>query len=141
MHADIRVASLVSLFESEWKSSLSDGTYNTGMAQSNANSFTTYLEEKQRRERGRRATQLAEGTPLSILLVPAENAGQPMLLPDLQAARDMSFFIFARAIKRLLDSDYIVLFGAPGSESAQLTKLGAEVALLALPPQPAPTGR
>ena len=111
------------------------------MAQSNANSFTTYLQEKQRWERRKRATLVAEGTPLSILVVLALNAGQPMSSWDLQAASDMSFFIFARAIKRLLDSGYIVLAGAPGSESAHLTKLGAQVASLALPPQPAPTSR
>jgi len=116
--------------------------YNAGMRQSNANSFTTYLEEMQRWERQKRPSPAADGSFVSILVVLAANAGQPMpLMPDLQAASDMSFFTFARAIKRLLDSGYLTLIGPTGSESAQLTTLGAEVASLALLAQPPPASR
>jgi hypothetical protein len=113
------------------------------MAKSKASSFTAYIEAKQRWERRNQAIPVAGWTALSILVVLAGNAEQPMPLPDLQATSDLSFFIFAKAIKRaavdrraapaLLDSDCIVLAGVPGSESAQLTTLGAEVALLARP--------
>ncbi len=101
------------------------------MAQSKAESFTAYLEAKQRWEKEKQATPVAGGTALSILAVLAGNAGQLMPIPDLQAASGMSFTSFADAIKRLRDSDYITLVGAPGSESVQLTKLGADVASLA----------
>jgi len=98
------------------------------MAQSKAESFTAYLEAKQR---ARKSAPAAGGTAFSILAVLAGNTGLPMSLTDLQAASGMSFTSFAEAIKRLRDSDYITLSGAPGSEAAQLTKLGAEVASLA----------
>jgi len=101
--------------------------------QSKADSFTAYLEAKQRAERAKKSAPAAGGTALSILAVLAGNAGQSMPLPDLQAASGMSFTSFAEAIKRLRDSDYIALVGAPGAESAQLTKLGTEVASLAEP--------
>ncbi|MGA2592917.1 MAG: hypothetical protein ABSH32_23635 [Bryobacteraceae bacterium] len=102
------------------------------MAQSKAESFTAYLEAKQRWDRAKKAAPtVGGGTALSILAVLAGNAGQPMPLTDLQAASDMSFSSFAEAIKRLQDSGYLTLVGTPGAESAQLTKLGAEVASLA----------
>lgn len=99
------------------------------MAQSKADSFTAYLEAKQRAKK----SATAGGTALSILSVLAGNAGQPMSLTDLQAGSGMNFTSFAEAIKRLRDSDYITLTGAPGSESAELTKMGTEVASLAQP--------
>lgn len=105
--------------------------YNTRMAQSKAESFTAYLEEKQRAERTKKsAFAVGGGTAFSILAVLAGSAGQPMSLPNLQAASGISFNSFAEAIKRLQDLDYITLTGAPGNESAQLTKLGADVASL-----------
>jgi len=54
-----------------------------------------------------------------------------MSLSDLQAASGMNFTEFAESIKRLQESGYITLSGAPASESAQLTEFGAEVASLA----------
>jgi hypothetical protein len=45
----------------------------------------------------------------------------------------MSFSSFAEAIKRLRDSDHVAKVGAPGNETAQLTKLGTEVASPAEP--------
>jgi len=103
------------------------------MGQSNASSFTAYLEEKQRWEKAKKSAPVAGGTALSILAVLAGSAGQSMtLMPNLQAASGMSFTSFAEAIKRLQDSGYITLLGAPGNESAQLTKLGADVASLAV---------
>ncbi len=56
-----------------------------------------------------------------------------MPLPDLQASSGFSFTDFAEAIKRLEEMGYITLRGAPGSESAQLTELGVDVASLARP--------
>jgi len=106
------------------------------MAQSPAESFTAYLEAKQQWERQRRTAQATGGTAFSILAVLAENAGRPMTLPDLQAASSMPFTGFAEAIKRLQESGYITLTGSPGSESAQLTVLGADVAALAQPANP-----
>jgi hypothetical protein len=51
----------------------------------------------------------------------------------LQAASGMDFASFAEAIKRLRDLGYIAVAGAPGSESAELTKLGKDVAAIAQP--------
>ena len=56
-----------------------------------------------------------------------------MLLADLRAASDMTFTDFAESVGRLKDSGYITINGVPGSESAELTKLGAEVGSLARP--------
>jgi hypothetical protein len=97
-----------------------------------ANSFTTYLEEKQRWEREKQAAPVGAGTAFSVLAVLGASAGQSMpLMPDLQAASRMDFANFADAIKRLQAMGYIILAGAPGNESAQLTELGADVAALA----------
>jgi hypothetical protein len=57
------------------------------MRQSNASSFTAYLEEKQRWEKAKKSVPVAGGTALSILAVLSGNAGHSMrLMPDLQAA-------------------------------------------------------
>ena len=102
------------------------------MAQSKADSFTAYLEAKQRAEKAKQSPPAsAGGTALSILAVLAGNAGLPMpLVPDLQTASGMTFSGFADAIKRLQETGYITLVGPPGSEVAQLTNLGAQVAPL-----------
>lgn len=55
------------------------------------------------------------------------------LAPDLQAASGMTFTGFADAIKHLQASGYIALVGDPGSELAQLTEIGSQVAALAEP--------
>lgn len=103
------------------------------MAQSKAESFTAYLEAKQRARKEKESAPAAGGTAFSILAVLAVNTGQPMPLPNLQAASGMSFTSFAEAIKRLQESGYITVTGAPGSEAAQLTALGRDVAALARP--------
>lgn len=102
------------------------------MGQSNANSFTTYLEEMQRWERQKKQRPAQGGTALSLLGVLAQR-GESMPLTDLQAASDMTFTDFAESVRRLKDSGYITINGAPGSESAELTKLGAEIGSLARP--------
>jgi len=96
-------------------------------------SFTAYLEAKHWERAKKAAPAVGGGTALSILAVLAGNGGQPKPLPDLQAASDMSFSAFAEAIKRLQEMGYLTLIGPPGSEAAELTKLGVEVAALAQP--------
>jgi DNA-binding IclR family transcriptional regulator len=103
------------------------------MAESKANSFTTYLEEKQRWEREKQAAPVAAGTAFSILAVLASRGPDAVTLADLQAASGMGFTNFAEAIKRLQEMGYITVTGAPGGESAQLTQLGTDVASLARP--------
>jgi hypothetical protein len=103
------------------------------MAQSKAESFTAYLEAKQQRKRAEPPQQTGGGTALSILAVLAGSGRDATPLPDLQAASGMSFTDFAEAVKRLQDSGYLTIAGAPGSETAQLTKLGQDVAALARP--------
>ena len=103
------------------------------MERSKADSFTAYLEAKQRRQKERQAQPVSGGTPLSILGIIAASGANAMPLADLQASSGMNFTSFAESIKRLRDSDYIVITGAPGGESAELTKLGNEVAALARP--------
>jgi len=56
-----------------------------------------------------------------------------MPLSELQAASGMNFTSFAEAIERLRDSDYNAVAGAPGSESADLTKLGKDGVAIARP--------
>jgi hypothetical protein len=113
-----------------WDGMLREWTgYNMPMAQSKAESFTAYLEAKQRWERQKHTP--GGGTAFSILTALADSAEHPMLWPALQAAVGMSFATFAGAVKRLLESGYITLTGAPGSEVARLTVLGADVADLA----------
>jgi len=99
------------------------------MAQSKAESFTAYLEEKQRLERlPKPAAGGAGGAVLPLLAVLAAAPGRPMAVSALQAASGMSFLDFSNALKRLADAGYLTLSGAPGQETALLTKLGAEVA-------------
>lgn len=103
------------------------------MAESKADSFNAYLEAKERSLRMRQAAPAAGGTALSILAALAAAGGQPLPLTALQAESGMTFASFAEAIQRLRDSAYITVTGAPGSESAALTKLGSDVAALARP--------
>lgn len=103
------------------------------MGQSGTNSFTTYLEEKQRWEKQKQVAPVAPGTAFSVLALLAGNAGQSMQLTDLQASSGMSFTDFAEAIKRLQEMRYITLSGPPASESAQVTEFGSDVASLMRP--------
>ena len=54
-----------------------------------------------------------------------------MALAELQQASGMNFADFSQSIKRLVDTGYLTVGGQPGSETAQLTKLGSQVAELA----------
>ena len=56
-----------------------------------------------------------------------------MPLAELQEACGMNFLDFSQSLKRLADTGYLTVNGAPGSEAAELTKLGADVAELARP--------
>lgn len=97
------------------------------MGQSKAESFTAYLEEKQRLEK-QRSAPAAGGSALALLSELAAAPGRQLTLPELQAASGMSFVDFSQALKRLADSGYLTVSGQPGRESAQLTNLGADVA-------------
>jgi DNA-binding HxlR family transcriptional regulator len=104
------------------------------MAQSKAESFTAYLEAKQRSERGARVAPQSGGwTALDVLAALALDGQGVMLLSDLHQASGMSFLDFSQALKRLVDTGYVTVKGEPGRESVLLTKLGAEVAELARP--------
>ncbi len=95
------------------------------MAQSKADSFTAFLEAKQR---NRKLQQVPYGgTPLSLLSVLADAPRQQLPVPDLQAASGMSFPDFAESLKALIDSGYLNLSGLPGSEVATLTALGEDL--------------
>jgi len=100
------------------------------MARSPADSFTAYLEEKQRLEKQAAAAPAATGgaTPLSILAVLAATPDRKLALADLQAGSGMSFADFAPAMSKLSELGYVTLSGAPGHEVAELTKLGVDVA-------------
>ncbi len=104
------------------------------MGQSKAESFTAYLEAKQRSERDSRlAPKPGSGTALDVLTALALDGQGVMLLSDLHQASGMSFLDFSQALKRLVDTGYATVKGEPGRESVLLTKLGAEVADLARP--------
>ena len=111
------------------------------MARSAAESFTAYLQEKQRLKSGARvptapasaAPGVAGSTPLSLLFKLAEAPKSEMKLSDLQAASGMSFTVFAETVKSLTDSGYVTVTGAPGNEVVVLTALGLDVSRLARP--------
>jgi len=103
------------------------------MERSKADSFTAYLEYKQRLDKQQRSAPATGGTAFSILEVLAGNAGQGMTAPELQAASGMSLLDFAEALKRLRDSGYVTVSGDPGHEIVELTRLGADTASLVRP--------
>ena len=94
-----------------------------------ADSFTAYLEAKQRLKPS--APAATGATPLSLLFKLAES-GQ-MALADLQTASGMAFGEFASAVSELGTSGYLEVSGDPGHEVAKLTPLGENVASLARP--------
>jgi len=100
------------------------------MERSKAESFTAYLEARQR-ERAAPATPAFGGTSLSLLAALAGAPQGAMALVELQQASGMNFGDFSRSIQRLVETGYLTVSGQPGSETAQLTKLGSEVAALA----------
>ena len=95
----------------------------------NADSFTAYLEAKQRLKPSPPAATGA--TPLSLLFK-LEESGQ-MPLAELQSASGMAFTDFAAAVKNLSNSGYLDISGAPGTEVAKLTPLGENVSRLGRP--------
>ncbi|MBZ5617834.1 MAG: DUF4364 family protein [Acidobacteriia bacterium] len=104
------------------------------MERSKAESFTAYLEAKQKSERVTRAApRSGGGTALTVLAALASDGQGVMLLSDLQQASGMSFLDFSQALKRLVDTGYLTVKGEPGHESVLITKLGEEVAELARP--------
>ena len=102
------------------------------MERSKAESFTAYLEARQQ-QRAAPAPQASGGTSLGLLAVLAAAPQQTMALVELQQTSGMALGDFFPSIKRLVDSGFITVSGQFGSETAQLTKLGLEVAELARP--------
>ena len=100
------------------------------MERSKAESFSAYLEARQR-DRAAPAAPASGGTSLGLLAALAGAPQGAMALAELQQAGGMSFGDFSQSIQRLVGSGYLTLSGQPGSEAAQLTKLGSEVAELA----------
>jgi hypothetical protein len=100
------------------------------MERSKAESITAYLEARQK-ERAAPAAPASGGTSLSLLAALAGAPQGTMVLAELQQASGMNFGDFLQAIKRLADTGFLTVSGQFGSETAQLTKLGSEVADLA----------
>ena len=99
------------------------------MDQPKTDSFTAYLEAKQRMEQARKPATGA--TVFSLLTLLADAPGKQMPVTELMAASSMAFGPFAEALKSLTDLGYLTLTGQPGSEVATLTKLGEEVSQVA----------
>ena len=77
------------------------------MIRSPADSFTVFLEEKQRLKSSAPAANApasSGSTPLSLLFKLAEAPKAEMKLSELQAASGMSFTVFAETLKSLGDS-------------------------------------
>lgn len=93
------------------------------------------MKAKQRLEQEERnaARQAAGGTAFSVLTALSGQPGCAMAISELQQASGMGILEFADSLKRLAGSGYLTISGGPGSETAHLTKLGAEVAELARP--------
>jgi len=102
------------------------------MERSKADSFTAFLQERQRlKSVSQKPRQGA--SPLTILGILADVSGHQMPVQEVQAASGMSFGEFATALNGLRDSGYLALSGPPGGESAVLTALGVDVAGLTRP--------
>ncbi|MGA2072903.1 MAG: hypothetical protein ABSH52_05300 [Terriglobia bacterium] len=99
------------------------------MERARPDSFTAYLEAKQRLQPSE--PNAAGASPLSLLFKLAET-GQ-MALADLQTASGMPFGAFAAAVKDLANSGYLTVSGEPGHETASLTPLGENISRLAQP--------
>jgi DNA-binding IclR family transcriptional regulator len=100
------------------------------MERSKAESFTAYLEARQK-ERATPPVPASGGTSLGLLAALAAAPQWSMALAELQQTSGRSFADFSQSIKRLEDTGYLTVGGQPGSETAQLTKLGSQVADLA----------
>ena len=102
------------------------------MERSNADSFTAFLQEKQRLKSMRQTAQPG-ASPLTLLQILADAPDRQMAVQQVQAASGMSFASFAEALTGLRNSGYLILTGPPGGESAALTGLGFDVAGLTRP--------
>lgn len=100
------------------------------MAQSKADSFSAFLEAKQRSKPGPTATG---ATALTLLGTVGGADQKQMPLQDLMSVSGMAFAEFADALKSLKELGYLTLTGPPGSELANLTPLGEEVSRLSRP--------
>ncbi len=98
--------------------------------QSKADSFSAYLEAKQKSAQSQKPAAVAGGTALSVLAVLSKAPQTAMGIRDLQEASGMSFLEFSQALKRLQDSGYVEISGEAGQEQAALTRLGLDVASL-----------
>jgi hypothetical protein len=96
--------------------------------------FIRYMEAKQKeRPASTVAPAASGGTAFSLLAAFADEPDGAIALPDLQRAAGMSFLDFSQAVKRLEESGFLTLSGEPGQETARLTRVGKDVALLARP--------
>src|SRR5262245_52858198 len=102
------------------------------MERSKADSFTAFLEEKQRLKSARPLPPQGS-TPLTILQVLADAPQNQMPMHDVRSASRMQLESFVDALKTLQESRYLTVSGPPGSETLALTPLGVEVAGLARP--------
>ncbi len=102
------------------------------MESSKADSFTAFLQEKQRLKSMRQTAQPG-ASPLTLLQVLAGAPDRKMPIQQIQAASGMAFAGFAEALTGLRNSGYLILTGPPGGESAALTGLGVDVAGLTRP--------
>lgn len=104
------------------------------MDRSNADSFLYFLEWRQRdRELSSGPAAAWRGSAFSLLIALSETPQGVMALPDLQRAPGMAFLDFSSAVRSLVEAGHLTVSGRPGGETAQLTKLGADVAALARP--------
>ena len=99
--------------------------------QSKADSFSAYLEAKQKSTEAPKPAGAAGGTALSLLAALSKAPQMAMGISELQQASGMSFLEFSQALKRLQDSGYCKISGEAGQEQAALTRLGMDVASLA----------
>jgi hypothetical protein len=98
---------------------------------SKADSFTAYLEAKQRLKPA--VPGETGSTPLSLLFTLADTPQAEMKLAELQAASGMPFDEFADAVKNLTNLGYLAVAGPPGNEMVILTERGRDVSRLARP--------
>lgn len=103
------------------------------MERSKADSFTAYLEAKQRLKASVAVPSGAGSTPLSLLVTLSDAPQAEMKLTELQAASGMPFEEFAGAVKDLGASGYLTVAGSPGNEMVILTERGRDVSRLARP--------
>jgi len=101
------------------------------MERSKADSFTAYLEAKQRSKSSEQTP--SGGTPLALLNALANAEKHQVPVTELMATSGMSLPDFADALKNLRESGYLTLSGPPSAQIATLTKLGEDVSRLARP--------